>query len=118
MENEITIYTDESGRVYLYQNEESTLIQHEVEELPLIQEEPLKDGYYIYLDGEFSFGYELNKNKCYGAINDLKVELRKTDYITIKESDGEDVSSYGDWKAEKAVWRDRINEIQQLIDKL
>lgn len=109
------IYTDSQGRVFLSQNEESTLTQHKVTELPPIPEVPLKDGCHIYSDGVFSFGYELNENKCYGAINDLKAELRKTDYIGHKEMDREDVTIYGDYKISRKAIRLEINRIEELL---
>lgn len=112
MGNRIIIYTDAQGRVFHHQDQDNTLTQHEVYQLPSIPEETLKDGYHIYIDGEFSFGYELNENKCYGAINNLKAELRKTDYITHKELDGEDLSIYGDYKAPRKAIRLEINDIE------
>ena len=111
----IIIYTDLQGRVYPHQNQENTLIEYEVEQLPTTPEEPLKDGYLIYLNGVFTFGYELNVNKCYGAINDLKVRLRSTDYIDHKDLDSEDVTKYGDYKATRRSIRLEINRIEELI---
>jgi len=111
----ITIYTDTEGRVFMYQNENNTLTAHEVTELPLIPEEPLKDGYLIYIDGVFTFGYELNENKCHGAINDLKAKLNRTRHIVEKEVEGCDMTQYGDWKAEKDNWRVEINRIEDLL---
>ena len=115
MITEKIIYTDPQGRVYHSQNEEHTLTQHKVDQMPTTPEEPLKDGYHIYLDGVFSFVYELNENKCYGAINDLKAELRKTDYIDHKEMDSEDVTAYGDYKAARKALRLEINRIEELL---
>ena len=120
-----TIYTDVDHRVWTHQelDEEGneTRTEHQVDELPNIEPRKtapnLYDGYLIYQDGVFSFGYELNVNKCYGAIKDLKVELSKTDYISLKEMDGEDISSYGDYKNERQEIRVKINEIENLINE-
>lgn len=116
MENiTITIYTDAEGRVHPSQNEDSTLTAHEVEQLPTIPEEPLYDVYHIYSEGAFTFGYVLNANKCYGAINDCKARLKATDYLAHKEADGEDVSAYGDFKADRIALRAEINGIENLL---
>lgn len=119
MNTAITIYTDNTGRVYLYQNEDSTRTPHEVEQLPPIPprktDNNLYDGYHIYKNGKFTFGYDLNANKCYGAINDLKAKLNKTKHIVEKEVEGCDMTEYGDWKQQKVEWRAEINRIEELI---
>ena len=118
MEN-ITIYTDTDNRVWMYQNEDNTLTPHEVAELPAIPPREtdvnLYDGHHLYHDGAFSFGYELNANKCYGAINDCRAQLAKSDYIAHKAQDGEDVATYTDYKTVRNALRGEINRIEQLL---
>ena len=123
MENlTITIYTDTDNRVWMSQDEDNTRTPHEVAELPAIPTRPtdanLYDGHHIYLDGVVSFGYELNANKCYGAMNDCRAELSKSDYIALKAQDGEDVTSYADYKAVRNASRCEINRIEQLLNTI
>ena len=118
MEN-ITIYTDTENRVWMYQDEKETRTEHQVDELPEIESREtnpnLYDGYHIYTDGLFTFGYELNVNKCYAEIKNIQAKLNRTSYLDEKEFEGCDMSQYGDWKAEKVAWRDKINVIENLI---
>ena len=115
----ITIYTDEQGRVFPCQNEDSTLTPHEVAELPAIPPREtdvnLYDGHHLYHDGAFSFGYDLNANKCYGAMNDCRAQLANSDYIDHKAQDGEDVATYIGYKAVRNASRGEINRIEQLL---
>lgn len=121
MKTSITIFTDSEGRAHLSQNEGSTLTTHEVEQLPPLAprttDNNLYDGYHIYKNGTFTFGYDLNVNKCYGAINDFKAQLKKTDYLELKRSAGCDMSEYEDWdwEADRSFCRDEQTRIKQLI---
>lgn len=59
-------------------------------------------------EGNYIVGSRENK------IERLKDEIRATDYIAIKASEGIDCSEYGDWRAERAMLRIEINELEKL----
>lgn len=118
MKTKITIYTDIKGQVYLSQNEDNTLTIHKVAELPTIPEVPLKDGCHIYKKGKLTFGYEINVNKCYGAINDLKAQLKATDYMIAKLAEGEKCDKCDATILERQAHRAKINEIEQLLSAI
>lgn len=111
----ITIYTDADHRVWMCQDEESRRTIYSVDELPEIPNREtnnnLYNGYYIYANEVFTFGYELSPNKCYGAINDLKVKLLSTDYKVLR--DGVNISS--EVVKLRDEYRDEINRIEKLI---
>lgn len=113
---EVTVYTDASGRVYYSQNEDSTLTEHVIMgEWPEIPDKPLHNGYYTYDGVNIGYGYELSESKIQTEILELKTQLRKMDYLTHKELDGEDMSKYGDYKQERKRIRLKINEVESLL---
>lgn len=50
-------------------------------------------------------------------IQELKEELRNTDYIALKAYEGQDCSQYGDWKAARQELRDEINRVALMTDE-
>lgn len=50
-------------------------------------------------------------------IERLKDELRATDYIALKHSEGLDCSEYGDWKAHRQEIRNNINRYTNMTDE-
>lgn len=50
-------------------------------------------------------------------IQNCKEELYNTDYIVLKESEGCDVSTYGDWKQKRQNLRDEINLVSLMTDE-
>lgn len=50
-------------------------------------------------------------------IERLKDELHATDYIAIKASEGCDVSEHGNWKAERQIIRDEINQVEAMTEE-
>lgn len=40
------------------------------------------------------------------------------DYLTHKESDGEDMSVYGDWRGQRKAMRQRYNELEAEVARL
>ena len=51
-----------------------------------------------------------------GEIDDLKQKLNDTDYIAIKKSEGYEVNEF--ILENRVKWRDRINEIEVIVEKL
>lgn len=90
--------------------------------LPLIS----KDGTYNYkyennkivLSTDAEKDFMLLKVKAQQEISELKTKLALTDYIIIKIAEG--AATYEDYKEEieeRATWRRRINELQNIYDR-
>lgn len=57
-------------------------------------------------------------NQAQSEMLDLSSRIRKMDYLTHKESDGEDMSKYGDWRGERKQLRIRYNELEAEVSRL
>lgn len=118
----IKIYTDTVGVVYFHQNDESTLAEFEIttSDIPTIPAREidgnLYDGYLIYNGKKFTFGYKLNHNKCYGAVNDQRGKLSSMDYLHNKQIRGDKMTEYGDWEDDANKCTAEINRIEKLIN--
>ena len=51
-------------------------------------------------------------------IEACKAELQATDYIALKAYEGEDMTEYGDWKADRHALRVRINALEARLKEL
>ena len=51
-------------------------------------------------------------------IEACKQELSDTDYIALKAYEGEDMTEYGDWKADRHALRVRINALEARLKEL
>ena len=51
-------------------------------------------------------------NQKYSELLNISSELKATDYIALKELDGEDVSKYGDYKLKRRNLRELYNQIE------
>ena len=81
---------------------------------------PYKKGYEAKLieDKENGIGfYELEKTKELIEIETLKQKLFDTDYQTLKYAEGHlSEGEYDPIKKERQAWRDRINELQEILE--
>lgn len=57
-------------------------------------------------------------NQAQSEMLDVSSKIRKMDYLTHKEADGEDMSKYGDWRGERKRLRVRYNELEAEVVKL
>lgn len=57
-------------------------------------------------------------NNAQSQMLDVSSKIRKMDYLTHKEADGEDMSKYGDWRGERKQLRVRYNELEAEVVKL
>lgn len=57
-------------------------------------------------------------NEALSEMLDTSSKIRKMDYLTHKESDGEDMSKYGDWRGERKLLRTRYNELEAEVSRL
>lgn len=87
----------------------------------IVEYEPTKDQYDAIKDNAKSYYVDIQNNTDIIAykseISELKRSLSDTDYIAIKFAEGwitED--EYAPVKAERQSWRDRINELELLIE--
>ena len=48
-------------------------------------------------------------------MNEIKAEIAKTDYIVLKEFEGEDVSKYGDYKKVRSALREEYNILEKNV---
>ena len=59
------------------------------------------------------------RDEIQGEINALKQLLTNTDYKAIKHSEGLiSEEDYAEAKAQRQVWRARINELEEELDRL
>lgn len=47
----------------------------------------------------------------------IEEELRGMDYLTSKFVDGEDMTQYGDWQAQRRALREEYRQIEELLEK-
>lgn len=60
----------------------------------------------------------MNKNEILAEINALKQLLANTDYRAIKHSEGLiSEEDYAGIKAQRQSWRERINELEALLEE-
>lgn len=57
-------------------------------------------------------------NQAQSEMLDVSSQIRKMDYLTHKESDGEDMSKYGDWRGERKQLRIRYNDLEAEVERL
>lgn len=72
-----------------------------------------------YIDGEIIFDTEeeqvlAERTALYDELDELKRNLSDTDYVVVKIAEGvATADEYSDVISQRAVWRARINEIQE-----
>ena len=85
------------------------------------QEVPQKRGYNTRLieDKINNIGfYVLEKTQELAEIETLKQQLNDTDYQAIKYAEGQiSEEEYSPIREERQTWRDRINELEQIINE-
>lgn len=74
-----------------------------------------KDAYDEYEDIQVYVPYT-EKQLAEREISTMKTKLRNTDYQAIKYAEGQiSEEDYAEIKAQRQAWRDRINELEQLL---
>lgn len=91
---------------------------YSIEEIDIV-ERPIKYGYktIIIKDtiNDIAF-FKFEETEEYKEIKQLKQQLSDTDYKAIKYVEGLlTEEEYAETKAQRQLWRDRINELEQLL---
>ena len=85
----------------------------DVEGKPYISAHTEREEIWVYIPYTVE---ELAKIAAEREIAELKQKLRDTDYQAIKFAEGElSEDEYADMKAQRRAWRDRINELEDII---
>lgn len=57
--------------------------------------------------------------QCYKRIYELKVNLRKTDYLALKYAEGRlTTEEYAETSAQRQAWRDEINRLESELQNI
>ena len=116
-------YNQETGKVISFGTDTTPYI--EITEQERKQPLPDKYSYYAVVDGKFTIKRrnptkeELeadNRQVVKRAISELKRKLSDTDYKAIKYAEGFlTEEEYKETKAQRQMWRDRVNELESKI---
>lgn len=78
-----------------------------------------KDGVYLRTEEiDFEPLQPTEADTIREEIEACKQELADTDYIALKAYEGEDMTEYGDWKADRHALRVRINALEERLKEL
>ena len=60
---------------------------------------------------------ELERQQLENRLREIEEELKGMDYLTSKYVDGEDMTQYGDWQAERRQLRIEYREIENMLNE-
>lgn len=61
---------------------------------------------------------EIERINNQNRMSEILSKLQSMDYLTSKFIDGEDMSEYGDWQAERKALREEYRQLEEKIDTL